>query len=278
MAVAVPQIVVIKNHAGVDQTYSSGHTNPNADRTWGEHLVKAEEKTSIAFRTLQGLQKVIYAAATVLKEMGDAMYAFFEKLSGKLLTAWTWLIVSRLPAATQDGMKAISEWGTVEGPEGYSGRGHIQRVHNLADFGATWLYFLSLFFNSTPAKDMADMCCLGADATDAAMAREDMQMADHHLQQIESTKMDALKQRFQETKTEAFWRLAKAVASVVSGVLGLLTLTYGMVFSAPILIPLGLATTTLALVAYFYKENMTYKPVKFFEWIDKGASVTGGIN
>lgn len=239
--------------------------NPKADHTVMEHVVDANRTSYIAYRLLQLFERVSKATAMVFESMSD----FFTGLAGKLSTAWAFLILPRLPEVTQKAWEAVTTWGTVEGPEGYALRGHVKRVHDVADCSASWCYAGSLVFGSTPLKNAGDMFDLGSHTTDLSMAAEDYSLASKHLEHLKANEANnaEIQERFAETKKEALLRVLKAIGSVAGTALSLLVLFLGgPVLPAVALLTISLATTVLALTAHFYKETATYKPVKFFEW------------
>ncbi|MBX7067250.1 MAG: hypothetical protein K1X28_08470 [Parachlamydiales bacterium] len=239
--------------------------NPHAERTAMDHIIEGNRGSYIVYRTLQLMDRVCKAAAMVFESISD----FLSGLAGKLSTAWAFLILPRLPEVTKNAWEAIKTWGTVEGPEGYALRGHVKRVHDIADCSASWCYAGSLVLGSTPLKNAGDVFDFGSHTTDLSMAAEDHSMAGKHLEHIQANHANnqALIERFAETKKEALLRMIKSIASVVSGALGLLVLAFGgPVLPAAALLAISTAATVFALIAHFYKETATYKPVKFFEW------------
>lgn len=256
--------VIINNQAYAPRT------NPNANRTLMEHIVEANKSSYIVFRSLQLLEKVSRAASMAFDSTSD----FFKSLSGKLVGAWTWLILPRLPEVTQKAWKAITHWGAVEGPEGSVLRSHVEGIHALAEFGSSWCHAVSLVFGG-PAKHVGDVCDLACNSTDLVMSAGEFNLAANHLDHIKASHADnqALIDRFSETRNEALLRLMKAIFSVAGTALGLTALYFGgPVLAPPVLLAISLASTLLALTAYGYKQTAAYQPVKFFEWAQPPVS------
>lgn len=244
------------------------HPNPNAQRTSFEQVIEAEKSTNQAFRLLQLFDRVSKAVSMVLKEMGNALSTFFEGLADKFGTAWQALVFVRLPDVTKKAWEAVANWGAVpEGPAGYVNRDRLQRIHDLADGSAAWLYATSFVFGSMPVKNAADVINLTADASDLSMASEDYALAKKHFEQIDANNalQAPIRQRFQDTMGEAFLRIVKAVASVVGGVLSLMVLVFGgPVLPAAILLAISTISLLAAMAAHFKKEMSPYTKVEFF--------------
>ncbi len=260
-AVLQPNNVVNINH----QNYGVIE-NRNASRSGLDHVIEYLKTGNGDFRFLQLLQRVAIAVAMVLVEMGNTLASFFEDLSGKLGIAWGMLTLPRLPDVTKKAWEAITTWGTVEGPEGYPMRSHVERVHDLAECSASWGYAASMVLNNSQLKNMADIPNFISDVTDMTMAAENISIVGKHLEQIPADQT-ALRERFAGTQEEAYLRLTKAVASVASGAFTLLALAFGGPFlPAAALLAISITSTIFAMAAHFFKETRTYEVVKFFEW------------
>ncbi|MBU6383106.1 MAG: hypothetical protein KGQ49_02110 [Verrucomicrobia bacterium] len=249
------------------------HQNPNAPRTLLQHVVEAEKTTYIAYRVLQLSERVSRAASMCF----ESVSACLSTLAGRLCTAWTSLVMMRLPEVTQKAWEAITTWGTVEGPEGHALRSNIKRLHDLTDCVASWFYSGFWLFGSTTLKNAGDVVDAGTHFAALGLAAEDHNMASKHLDYIRTNDAtnDVLQARFQETKTEAFWRVLKEISCVAGCTFGLLGLTLGSaVISSGTALAIGLSSTIFALISHFYRETMTYKPVEFFKW---GGAVVNGV-
>lgn len=234
--------------------------------TW-DHIVEYTKSANGAFRCLQFLERVTKLAVLVLKEMGSAMVGFFEDLAGKFGLAWAMLTLPRLPEVTKNAKKAICDWSkTPEGPATNATRDKIQKIHDIADATAAWGYAGSLLANNPAIKNMADIPNLVSDMTDLSMAAEDWSLAREHLKHVQAqgTANAPIQERFIDKMRESMLKMVKAVASVVSGVLGLLVLAFGgPVLPAIVLIAIGLTATVAAMTAHFFKETRTSDMVDF---------------
>ncbi len=241
--------------------------NPNTDRTYFGRLIEYLKGSNGAFRIMQLLERVSKAASQILQEMGSSMSEFFDGVASKLGLAWAMLTIPRLPSVTKTGWDAIFNPKADEGPGANSSRGITQRIHDVADAMAAWGYGLSLIFSSSALKNAADVPNFVGDLTDLSMAAEDYSLAKKHLEFINTNAAQNgdLQTRFMETMREALLRVVKAVASVVSGALGLLVLAFGgPVLPGAALLAIGLISTMASMTSYFYKESIADKKVVEF--------------
>lgn len=238
--------------------------NPNSGQTAFDHFEAFEKSSNGAFRFIQLLAKVASAVAMFFEYIGDACASLFASMAHKLNVTWGLIGISRLPTVTKDCWKALTSWGTVEGPEGYPLRGHVKRTHDVADCAAAWLYTGSSLLDSTPLRNIAETFNATSDVADLITSGEDWSMADRHIEHMDANNLSnaAVKKRFEETKTEAAIRFFKAAASVTGACLGFFAIATG----SAVLLAISIASTIFAMAAHFYKETATYKPVRFFEW------------
>jgi hypothetical protein len=257
-ALPQPRTVLINN-----QTYAA-FENRNINRSAFEHFEEFEKTSNGAFRFIQLLAKVASSVAMYFEYIGNSMASLFSNMAHKLNISWGLIGISRLPTVTKNCWKALTSWGTVEGPEGYALRGHVDRTHDVADCGAMWGYTLSALLESTPIRNVAEAFNAVSDGTDLIKAGEDRMTAERLIEHIDPANV-ALRQRFEETKTEATLRFLKTLASVTGTALGFFAIATGSAFALAI----SIASTVFALATHFYKEAIAqYTPVRFFEWVN----------
>lgn len=267
--IAQQQVDVFGNRFGVFPNPALKNKD-GTDKSWLDHTVTYFKEAGNAFRGLQLGDRICRVVSMVLKDMGNAMSGFFDDLAGKLSLGWAILTFPRLPSVTQTAWKAIADWGTPSlGPVASASRGILQKIHDIADALAAWGYGLSLVLGNSALKNAADVPNFVADVTDLSMASEDYSLAKKHLEYINTNHADngALQQRFVDTMREALLRIVKSVASVVSGVLGLLVLAFGgPVIPAAALLGIGLTSTVAAMANWFFKETAVQEKVEFFKF------------
>lgn len=224
--------------------------NPSANDSALTHVNRFVETANGAFRELQWIDRV-------LQSFG------YDDLAKKFFNVWTGLAIPRLFQATTDMFAAISD----------ETKSKVGQIKDVAGGIAAWGY-AGLFFGM-PVKNATDICTLTADVADLTISGHDFLAAEEHLKAVDSSNAP-LMQRFTETSRYALLKVAKAVCSVASGVLGLLVLCFGgPVVPAGMLLALGLGSTTFAIWNHFYKETSTYAPVSFYE--NRTFTVNGHI-
>lgn len=259
-AVLTPTQPLVQSAVINNQTYAP-ILNPNSDRTAFTHFEEFEKTSNGGFRFIQLLAKVALAVAMYFEYMGDALASLFSSMAHKLSVTWGLIGIARLPTVTKNCWKALTSWGDVDGPEGYPLRGHVDRTHDVADCAAMWLYTGSSLLESTPLRNVAEAFNAVSDGTDLIKAGEDRMTAERLIEHIDPSNA-ALRQRFEETKTEATLRFFKALASVTGAAFGFFAIATGSALALAI----SIASTVFALAAHFYKETAQYTPVRFYEW------------
>ena len=117
-------------------------------------------------------------------------------------------------------------------------------------------------------RTIADVVDVIGTTAGLTLACDDWFKAKKHLEHLKThdATNGLLQQRFAETQLEAFWRIVKNVASIASGVLGLLVLAFGgPVLSAAALLTISLISTIAAMTAHFTKATNTYELVDFYK-------------
>lgn len=278
MVAAAQHLEVFGNRFGVIPNPATKNKD-GTEKSTLDHMVTWLKETGGAFRELQLFERVCRAASMVLKEMGSTMSDFFADLGSKLSLAWAMLTIPRIPSVTQTAWKAIVDWGApAVGPVTSASRDVIQKVHDIAEAMAAWGYGLSLVLGDSTLKTVADVPDLVSNVTDLSMASEDYSLAKQHLEYINTNHADqgALQERFMDTMREALIRIVKSVASVASGVLGLLVLAFGgPVLPAAVLLALGLTSTIAAVTNHFFKETRTQEKVEFFKFRSPEVRIAG---
>ena len=269
---------ITDQQAGITRKFDTiPNSNPklfNRDgtqKTKTESAVEFAESAYGAFRILQLLEKTARVAIHVLKGMGASMIAavaYLERIASGLTRAWTLLIIPRLLDVTTKAKTAIVEWinPPVIAPVD-ANRDKVQKVHDIAEAG-TALGHAAAFFAPHPAiKNVTEVTGLVSDVMDLQMATQDLRLADSHLAVIDRAYPNnaASHNQLVYTKRLALLKMAKSVAAVISGVLGLIALILGATLVSPVfLLGCGTVSASLAVMAHFYKERSPYPIVDFF--------------
>ncbi len=245
-----------------------------------DRIVDFTKLANGAFRVLQFLERVAKLAFHILQKMGSALASFFEKVAGKLSVAWAMLTIPRLPEVTQTAKKAVSNWSKPsQGPVPTSAfRDKTQKIHDIADATASWGYAGSLVLSNPAIKNAADIPDLVANVTELKMATEDWSLAREGLKFVNAndSKNRLIQQRFVDKTQHALIKIVKAVASVLSGVIGLIALTYGTTLFSPVtLVGIGLVSTVAAIVAHFFEKTRSLELIDFHKFKHPELVVNG---
>jgi hypothetical protein len=240
--------------------------NPKADYPVQKHIEEYCDTSNGAFRELQILERVSRVVSHVLKQMQNGMATFFDGFAKSLNAGWVALTLPRLPKVTREGVEAGK--ALLTGPT-LSFREGVQKIHDVAEGIATWLYAALFFTGSSVVKTAADIPDLIVNVSDTAMAAQDLLNAKSEL----TTAKDAqLQTRLRDTVTYNYMKLVKSVASVASAILGMLMIALGgPVLPAIAFIAMGLTSSVAALSAHFFKET---RPYAMFEQHKEFAALT----
>lgn len=237
--------------------------NPNAGKSSLQQVTDFLASASGSFRSLQIAEKVCRLASLAFQQMGSSSSTYYDSLAGRLQGAWIMLTLPRLPDVTKralDAVVGLLDRSTLTN----AGRTTADQVHDIFEAGAAWSYAGAIFGAST--LNAGSVCTLGADTLDLASAAEDISSAGRHLAAA-SLDLEA-QTNLVHTQRYAMIKLAKSIASVVSGTLGLMVLAFGgPVVPALALLALGLISSISAVTAHFYKETAPYKMVDFTKFV-----------
>ncbi len=260
-------------HIEINGNMYAAHPNPSlkekdgTDRTWLGHVVEYLSSSNGSFRLLQLLDRLSKSAAMAFATINSTLAAYFSEVADKFSVAWCMLSLPRIPEVTKKAWEVITDWSSdPKGPLANSMRKTVGAVHDIADAAAMWLYSGSMVLGSMALKNAGDVPNLVADVADLTAAASDWNAASQHLTHINAKEPEnePMQQRFMDTMREALIRLVKSVASVVSGVLGLLVLAFGgPVLSPMILLGISLTSTLAAISSHFFRETMAYEKVDF---------------
>ena len=276
MATVQPQVP----HAVIDGKSYGAFPNPALTKD-GEpvsamgHLIDYNKSADGTFRFLQLIDRVCQAISLVLEEFNSTLAIYFKDLAGKFATAWVFMNYARLPSVTKDAWEAVTD---LSGPQAATTRDSIDRVDKLFHGGAAWGYVISYLTDSLGVRTIADVVDVIGTTAGLTLACDDWFKAKKHLEHLKThdATNGLLQQRFAETQLEAFWRIVKNVASIASGVLGLLVLAFGgPVLSAAALLTISLISTIAAMTAHFTKATNTYELVDFYKVREPRVLLTG---
>ncbi len=219
-----------------------------------DHVIVFGKETNGAYRTFSLLEKTSKLAMLVF----SSMRAFFERMVVLFGTAAAALAITRLPEVTRNAYKAVSEWVTPR----TSNNNKMKKIHDIADATATWGYASSLIVPNAAVQEAASVSSLVSDATDLAMAGQDLTLARHHLREAENREPEntAVHKMFSDTVRYKSLQIAKSGCSVITAVWGRVALTLGGPLLSPVtLVGISLVGTVSALSAHFFKETAQYE-------------------
>lgn len=237
--------------------------NEDARKSALDHVIDFEKQSFAIYRSAKIIEGVAKLAVLHLKQVGSSYAQFGQELTGKFTNLANGLAVFRLPEVTRNAYRAVSNWSVApQGPTSSSNRNVFQRVHDVTEGFATYGFALAFVTGKAWFADAVSGPDLVSNLTDAAMGREDINLAARNLADVKRKDPDnaPVQQMFKDKMTHAALQTAKAVCSVVSGVLGMMVLAFGGPILPPLpLICLGLTGTVSAVAAHFYKETSAYK-------------------
>lgn len=240
--------------------------NPKAGYTVQKHIEDYCDTSNGAFRELQLLERVSRVASHVLKQMQSGMSTFFDGFARSLNAGWVALTLPRLPKVTREGFEASK--ALLTGPK-LSFRERVQKIHDVADGFATWLYAALFVTGNSVVKTAADVPDLIVNVADTTMAAQDLINAKGELSVVKATQSSSkeLQIRLDDTVKYSYMKLIKSVASVASAVLGMSMVALGApVLPAIAFIGMGMTSTVAALTAHFFKETRPYAMVEHKEF------------
>jgi hypothetical protein len=239
--------------------------NPKHAHSKHEHVVNFNKEASGAFRFFQFVERVARLVLTIFKDMSASMVNFFENLASKCGLAWAMLTLPRLPDVTHGAVKAVQNWSEPPKPGVSEQRDIWGKIQKISEGCAMWMYAVSLLatkaFGSV-AKTVGDCFSLVSDKMDLSASLADWRKSKQCLEWVETHKTDdkAMRKMFENTVRYNFYRVVKAVCSVVSGVLGLMVLALGgPLIPGIVFIVMGLTSTIMATWASLHKNASKYE-------------------
>ena len=237
--------------------------NENAEKSALDQVIDFEGKSFAIYRSAKILEGVTKLAVLHLKQVGSCSAQFGQELAGRFTNLANGLSIFRLPEVTRNAYRAVADWSVrPQGPTERTYRDQFQRIHDAAEGFATWGFALAFVTGKAWFADAVSGPDLVSNITDVVMGRQDRNLAARNLAEVERKHPDnaPVQQMFKDKMMHAALQTAKAVCSVLSGVLGLMVLAFGGPILPPLpLICLGLTGTVSAVAAHFYKETSAYK-------------------
>lgn len=237
--------------------------NPNYARPAVEHVNAYLKETNGAFRFLQLIQRITSLVAISLKEAGNSMAHAVDQFAGKLSTGCSVLIFSRLLDVSLKSKRAVTNWsGNFTGP--LAKREMLERVHDIVDANASWGYASFIVTSHPICKKVADIHTLAADVTDLAMAAQDFQAAQVHLNALgkKDGTNDQLHDQITHTMRSTCFKVVKSVIAMFTGVLALMSIGLGLHMSGL----LALVGTICAMGSHFWQEvKNPYEKIEFYK-------------
>ncbi len=252
----------------IDNKIIEASENPNAKRSFNEHLISFAGTSNAVFRVFQVLERMTKLVVEALKWTGSALVGVYESLASKFLVAWTSTSVFRLPDVTTKAIKSMNELNAAEKdvPTDFA-RKAVKAVHDTTEAAAMWLYSASFFLSNSAWKTAGDVPDLISNATDLQMNAEDWHLASQVAKKaVAQNSPTEVERAVVHTQRNSFIKMLKAACSVASGVLGLAALAFGApLLPAVALIVISLSSTIFAIASHFYQETAPYKMIDFFQ-------------
>ncbi len=237
--------------------------NPNAGRKPHEHVLEFIGSAAGIFQSSRLAQRTIKLANEVRYEAGAGYSPVLSDLDSKFFYGWAMLGVYRLPAMYMNAVKTVKELQEPNVVPGELARKAVKTVNAVCEPIALTANVFGLLTKSRVLAPLAAVTDLMADAADLTLAADDFSKMSKMQKSVEvlDVKSD-VRQNVEHSRKHAMIRIAKAVCSVVGGILGLLILALGgPIVPGIILVVIALASTIFAIYGHFYKETRPNKMI-----------------
>jgi len=245
-------LAVQKGSILIDQNWLNANRNEKAGLSFPDRFTEYSGKAIGAFRDLQ----VIKGVANLWDSFNPSPVA--SKLATSAGVATSALGLVRLPSATQDAVKAITNLSVDDGVS--VERKSAVAVKDVTEAVASWVYSTIFITGNASLIGVARFADLASDGADLGISLNDYNKAAN----CESVATGEAKNAFTHTKNYNMLRIAKAVTSVVSAILAVfLLLTGAQLFSVVAMTALSITSTLLAIRRDLYNDQGDYKVIKF---------------
>ncbi|HSX11122.1 MAG TPA: hypothetical protein VLF94_05360 [Chlamydiales bacterium] len=237
----------------INQTWLQQNINEKAHYSYWEHFKEYLGKSVGVFRALQGTQKSMNVGSLMVEGVGYAAPSAVKSLGRNLGTGVAALGLPKIPSATSDAIKALSDLTKVDDVSFV--RKAVKAVRETADMIAT-VGFASIFVTGSPAlATVAQVTDFTSDVADLTLSVSDYQKASA----LELGATGDAKVAVSHTRKYNFLRVVKATASVAAAIFGSVLLILGMPILA--LAVIGLTATFFAIARDIYKESGRFRVI-----------------
>lgn len=222
--------------------------------------VDYSNETAGVFRIFQVVDKGLRLIAEIFQLLGSFVSEAVYDVARKFGLGWTLLSVARIFGSAKD---SAEKWSSV-GPAAPATFGQVAEViDKTADVTSTAAYAVAVITDSLPAKIAGDVLSAVGDASTLYLKAENWYASSTAANAIDLTKIP--KNQLEEAKetkeglnrsaTNALLRIAKAVFSIITGVIGLSVFIWGVpAVPAVALIAMSLASTIFAMAAHLHES------------------------
>jgi hypothetical protein len=247
--------------------------NPNFNGKDGEpkgifdHVAEFSKSSNGTFRISQLLARVLKAASIIFESFKHPWSNSLAEVSKQFKIASDWLIFPRLPEVLYKAGQSIANWSKKPKRSISIVRDRLEKMGTLFEAAAS-SGFAAAAITSTPLiAQVAGVPDLARSFVDLSGAVEDFTAAKqvHDFADKNSSVKPEIVQNIKYTMRYKLIVMAKTVASVVTGTLGVLVLTLGgPILPAAVLLVIGIAGSIFAIWSHFYKETSKCKEIDFF--------------
>lgn len=238
----------------IDDHWLNENQNEKVDQTFFTRFTEYTGKAIGALRSLQ----VIKGSAKLRNEIGRSPSSIATGLEGNTGVAISALGIVRLPSVTQDAVRAVVALNQDDGVS--VDRKIGKAIRDTMDAVSAWVYASIFFTGNLAFLGVAKVSDLANDGADLTLSVADYGQA----VQYETAASGDVKKAFTHTKNYNMLRIAKAIASFVSAILGVVFLLTGaQLFSVVALVALSITTALLAIRRDLYKEEGQYRVISF---------------
>lgn len=239
--------LAIQNGTLIDQNWLN--TNRNTDeKSFGERYLDFSGKAVGAVRTLQ----VIKGVATLTP---SPLAADLARNSGIAIGG---LGIVRLPSLAKDAITAVTNLSKDNGATSERKMGIA--IRDTMDAVTGWGNSASFVLNIPAIRTVTQFTDLTTDVADFGLSVSDYSQAAEY----EDVAVGDVKKAFTHTKNYLMLRIAKAIASIVIGVLAILMfLTGAQLLPTVAMVLLAMTTAALAIRRDIFKDEGEYRVISF---------------
>lgn len=238
----------------IDQDWVAKNQNEKAGKSFLGHFGDYTGKAIGAFRALQ----VIKGVSKLWNEVVPNHSPVVKSLENGTGAAMAGLGIVRLPSATSDAVGRVVDLAKDNGVS-------IDRkvglaIKDVTDAVTTWIFSAMFLTGKATFVPVAQFADLAGDTADLAISAADYKKA----AACEAASSGDIKEAFTHTKNYNMLRIAKAVVSVVSALLAVMSLLAGaQLISTVSLILISLTSALLAIRRDVYKDEGRFQVINF---------------